>query len=119
MAEKKQVLKWPPNLRAIFMTKLSKRDKIETYQLWQECCFQSLFLEKCLNKIFKDKIIDGGYITLGVTFLLGKIANNLILIGIVAVLSHKYEFHRGVYNPVLLNLLHIKVLLLLGVYVAL
>ena len=31
---KKQVLKWPPNLRAIFMAKLSKRDKIETYQLW-------------------------------------------------------------------------------------
>lgn len=77
------------------------------------------FPGKVSEQNIKDKINVGGYITLGVTFLLGRIANNLILIGIVAVLSHKYEFHRVVYNPVLLNLLHIKVLLLLGVYVAL
>ncbi|WP_294920683.1 MFS transporter [uncultured Lactobacillus sp.] len=68
------------------------------------------FSLKYLNKVFKDKIIAGGYITLGVTFLLGRIANNLILIGIggvlsgfamsmimstipfyMSVLSHKYE----------------------------
>lgn len=65
---------------------------------------------KYLNKLFKDKIIAFGYIAFGITFLLGRVANNLILIAIgsilsgfamsmimstipfyMSVLSHKYE----------------------------
>lgn len=45
------------------------------------------FSLKYLNKIFKDKIIASGFITLGFTFLLGRIADNLVLICIGGVLS--------------------------------
>lgn len=45
------------------------------------------FSLKYLNKVFKDKIIAGGFITLGTTFLLGRIANDLFLICIGGILS--------------------------------
>lgn len=45
------------------------------------------FSLKYLNKMFKDKIIASGFITLGLTFLLGRIANNIILIAIGGILS--------------------------------
>ena len=49
------------------------------------------FPGKVSEQNIKNKINVGGYITLGVTFLLGRIANNLILIGIGSLLSHEYE----------------------------
>ncbi|QYN56047.1 MFS transporter [Lactobacillus panisapium] len=45
------------------------------------------FSLKYLNKIFKDKIIASGFITLGITFLLGRTANSLVLICIGGILS--------------------------------
>lgn len=45
------------------------------------------FSLKYLNKVFRDKIIASGFITLGITFLLGAIAHNLVLICIGGILS--------------------------------